>query len=102
MAHMNLNVEQQRPPSSCSTAASSRISPWTLSLSLSAMTAAAVQTLMRMFLQIQLHAALADGCIAPGRAQAVFNASAWCSAISPVELRQYEQFIRAQQTYRRR
>ena len=55
--------------------------------------------LLSMFLQIQLHAALAEGALHPAERAALEQV---CSAlgISEFEMRQYEQFIRAQQTFR--
>ncbi|HEV2110692.1 MAG TPA: DnaJ domain-containing protein, partial [Gammaproteobacteria bacterium] len=51
-----------------------------------------------MFLQIQLHAALAEGALHPAERQALERVCA-ALGISEFEMRQYEQFIRAQQTY---
>jgi DnaJ like chaperone protein len=55
--------------------------------------------LLLMFLQIQLHAALADGVLHPAE-QAIFIRLCGSLGISPLELRQYEAFIRAQQSFR--
>jgi len=55
--------------------------------------------LLLMFLQIQLHAALADGVLHPAE-QAIFVQLCGSLGISPLELRQYEAFIRAQQSFR--
>ena len=55
--------------------------------------------LLLMFLQIQLQAALADGVLHPAE-QAIFIRLCESLGISPLELRQYEAFIRAQQAFR--
>ena len=54
---------------------------------------------LSMFLQIQLSAALADGVMHPAE-RAVFDRICAVLGISEFELRQYEQFIRAQQRFR--
>ncbi len=54
--------------------------------------------LLGMFLQIQLHAALADGDMHPAEWQLLVRICAGLG-ISEFELRQYEQFIRAQQRF---
>ncbi|HVA54804.1 MAG TPA: co-chaperone DjlA [Gammaproteobacteria bacterium] len=54
--------------------------------------------LLRMFLQIQLAAAFADGVLQPAE-QAIFARICALLGIPPIELRQYEEFIRAQQTF---
>lgn len=54
--------------------------------------------LLRMFLQIQLAAALADGVLHPAE-QAMFTRICTLLGIAPVELHRYEEFIRAQQTF---
>lgn len=55
--------------------------------------------LMSMFLQIQLHAALAEGALHPAERGVLEHVCARLG-ISEFELRQYEQFIRAQQGFR--
>ena len=55
--------------------------------------------LMSMFLQIQLHAALAEGALHPAERRALEHICATLG-ISEFEMRQYEQFIRAQQGFR--
>ncbi|MGH8307428.1 MAG: co-chaperone DjlA [Gammaproteobacteria bacterium] len=54
--------------------------------------------LLRMFLQIQLAAAFADGVLHPAE-QVVFNRICALLGIPPVELHRYEDFIHAQQTF---
>jgi DnaJ like chaperone protein len=54
--------------------------------------------LLRMFLQIQLAAALADGVLHPAE-QAIFTRICALLGILPAELHQYEAFIRAQQSF---
>jgi DnaJ like chaperone protein len=54
--------------------------------------------LLRMFVQIQLAAALADGVLHPAE-QAIFTRICTLLGIQPIELRQYEEFIRAQQSF---
>ena len=54
--------------------------------------------LLRMFLQIQLHAAFADGVLQPAE-QVILNRICGVLGIPPIELRRYEEFIRAQQAF---
>ncbi|MGH8378580.1 MAG: co-chaperone DjlA [Gammaproteobacteria bacterium] len=54
--------------------------------------------LLRMFLQIQLAAAFADGVLHPAE-QAIFNRICALLSIPPVELHRYEDFVHAQQTF---
>jgi len=54
--------------------------------------------LLRMFLQIQLAAAFADGVLHPAE-QAIFARICTLLGISSAELNQYEAFIHAQQTF---
>ncbi|MGA9852546.1 MAG: co-chaperone DjlA [Gammaproteobacteria bacterium] len=54
--------------------------------------------LLHMFLQIQLAAAFADGVLHPAE-QAIFNRICALLGIPPIELRRYEDFIHAQQTF---
>jgi DnaJ like chaperone protein len=54
--------------------------------------------LLRMFLQIQLAAALADGVLHPAE-QAIFTRICSVLGIPPGELHHYEDFIRAQQNH---
>ena len=54
---------------------------------------------MRMFLQIQLNAALAEGALHPAERR-IFERICLLFGVSEFEMRQYEQFIGAQQGYR--
>jgi len=54
--------------------------------------------LLRMFLQIQLAAAFADGVLHPAE-QAIFTRICTLLGILPTELHHYEEFVRAQQTF---
>lgn len=54
--------------------------------------------LLRMFLQIQLHAAFADGVLQPAE-RVILNRICGVLGIPPIELRRYEEFIRAQQAF---
>ena len=58
----------------------------------------AYPALLRMFLQIQLAAAFADGVLHPAE-QAIFTRICTILGIPPIELRRYEEFIRAQQSF---
>jgi DnaJ like chaperone protein len=54
--------------------------------------------LLRMFLQIQLAAAFADGVLHPAE-QAIFTRICTILGIPPIELRRYEESIHAQQSF---
>jgi len=99
MAHMNLTAAQQQ--SAMELFNRGKQPEFDLEAALQDLRKAchARRDLLRMFLQIQLHAALADGVFHPAERQ-VFTRICAVLGISEIELRQYEQFIRAQQGFR--
>ena len=98
MAHMNLNVEQQRQAVDLFNRGKQPGFDLDAELTRFRESCRGRHDLMRMFLQIQLHAALADGSLHPAERLA-FERICLSLGISEFELRQYEQFIRAQQTH---
>lgn len=98
MAHMNLNPDQQR--AAIELFNRGKQPDFDLDAALAQFRAACFgrHDLMRMFLQIQLHAALADGRLHPAE-RAMFERICALLGISEFELRQYEQFINAQRRY---
>src|SRR5690348_8963083 len=98
MAHMNLNPDQQR--TAVELFNRGKQPDFDLDAALAQFRAACFgrHDLMRMFLQIQLHAALADGRLHPAE-RALFERICALLGISEFEMRQYEQFINAQRTY---
>lgn len=99
MAHMNLDADQQR--AAVELFNRGKQPEFNLEAALQDLRKACHgrRDLVRMFLQIQLHAALADGTIHPAERQVLERICA-VLGISEFELRQYEQFIRAQQGFR--
>lgn len=98
MAHMNLDPNQQRVAIELFNRG--KQPDFNLDAALAQFRAACFgrHDLMRMFLQIQLHAALADGGLHPAE-RVLFQRICALLGISEFELRQYEQFIHAQRTY---
>ncbi|MDE2196971.1 MAG: co-chaperone DjlA [Gammaproteobacteria bacterium] len=99
MAHMNLNAEQQR--AAIGLFERGKQADFALDAVLTQLRdeCRGRADLLRMFLQIQLHAALADGVLQPAERQ-IFGRICGVLGIPPVELRQYEEFISAQQAFR--
>jgi len=98
MAHMNLDPEQQRQAIELFNRGKQPDFDLDAELARFREAGRGRHDLMSMFLQIQLHAALAEGALHPAERRALERVCA-ALGISEFEMRQYEQFIRAQQTY---
>ena len=98
MAHMNLDPEQQRQAIELFNRGKQPDFDLDAELARFREACRGRHDMMRMFMQIQLHAALAEGALHPAERQA-FERICAALDISEFELRQYEQFIRAQQSY---
>ncbi len=99
MAHMNLNAEQQRQAVELFNRGKQPDFNLEAELTRFREACRGRHDMMRMFLQIQLHAALAEGTLHPAERR-VFGLICLALGISEFEMRQYEQFIGAQQNYR--
>ncbi len=99
MTHLNLSPEQQRQAIELFNRGKQPDFDLDAELTRFRETCRGRRDLMSMFLQIQLHAALAEGALHPAERQALEHICAMLG-ISEFEMRQYEQFIRAQQTFR--
>ena len=99
MAHMNLNSDQQRQ--AIEQFNRGKQADFNLDAELARFREACRgrHDLMRMFLQIQLNAALAEGALHPAERR-IFERICLLFGVSEFEMRQYEQFIGAQQGYR--
>jgi len=97
MAHMNLNFEQQRAAVEFFNRGKQPDFDLDAELYRFREACRGRHDMLRMFLQIQLHAALADGGLHPAERRA-FERISEQFGISEFEMRQYEQFIRAQQS----
>ncbi|HEX7965353.1 MAG TPA: co-chaperone DjlA [Gammaproteobacteria bacterium] len=100
MAHMNLDEAQRQ--AAVEHFNRGKLPDFDLDAQLKALRAACHgrHDLMGMFLQIQLHAAMADGTVHPAE-RVVLERICALLGISVYELNQYEQFIRAQARFRR-
>ena len=96
MAHMNLNFDQQRQAIELFNRGKQADFDLDAELYRFREACRGRHDMLRMFLQIQLHAALANGSLHPAERRA-FERICAQFGISEFELRQYEQFIRAQQ-----
>ena len=99
MAHMNLNFDQQRQAIELFNHGKQPDFDLGAELYRFREACRGRHDMLRMFLQIQLHAALMDGSLHPAERRA-FERICLEFGISEFEMRQYEQFIRSQQTYR--
>ncbi|HET7921305.1 MAG TPA: co-chaperone DjlA [Gammaproteobacteria bacterium] len=95
MAHMNLNADQQHAAIGLFEQGKRADFPLDAVLAQLHQECGGQATLLRMFLQIQLHAAFADGALHPAE-QAIFNRICAALGISQAELRQHEDFVRSQ------
>ncbi|HEX5340739.1 MAG TPA: co-chaperone DjlA [Gammaproteobacteria bacterium] len=95
MEHMNLSPAQQQAAMSLFNQGKQANFPLEAVLHQFRGECADQPALLDMFLQIQLHAALADGVLHPAE-QAVFNRICATLGISQAELHQHEAFVRAQ------
>ena len=100
MAHMNLDAAQQR--AAIELFNRGKEPGFDLDSTLQELRAACRgrRDVLSMFLQIQLHAALADGGVINPPERRMLEHICAVLGVSEFELRQYEQFIRAQQGYR--
>src|SRR5690348_3095842 len=98
MAHLNLSAEQQRQAIELFNRGKQPDFDLDTELARFREACRGRRDLMSMFLQIQLHAALAEGALHPAERRALEHV---CEVIgiSEFEMRQYEQFVRAQQTF---
>lgn len=99
MAHLNLSPEQQRQAIELFNRGKQPDFDLTAELARFREACRGRHDLMSMFLQIQLHAALAEGALHPAEREALVRICA-ALGVSEFEMRQYEQFIRAQQGFR--
>ena len=98
MAHLNLSPEQQRQAIELFNRGKQPDFDLAAELARFREACRGRRDLLSMFLQIQLHAALAEGALHPAERSALEQICA-ALGISEFEMRQYEQFIRAQQTF---
>ncbi|MGH8399814.1 MAG: co-chaperone DjlA [Gammaproteobacteria bacterium] len=95
MVHMNLVPEQQQAAMALFNQGKQPEFPLDSVLQQFRSECGGQPALLRMFLQIQLHAAFADGVFHPAE-QAIFNRICAVLGISQAELHQHEEFVRAQ------
>lgn len=98
MAHMNLAPEQQQAAMSLFNQGKQPDFPLDDVLTQFRSECGGQAALLRMFLQIQLHAAFADGALHPAEA-AIFTRICAVLGISQAELHQHEAFVRGQHGY---